>query len=53
MANDKPTPDRPRRPYPPFYERFVPIALVLIVVIIVVLLLIILAVALGLFPWAG
>ena len=53
MTNDKPTRDRPKRQYPPFYERFVPIALGIIVAIVVILLLIIFGVALGLFPWAG
>ena len=42
-----------KRQYPAFYERFVPIALIVIVVIIVALLLIILSVALGLFPGTG
>ena len=50
MTDDKPNPDRPRRQYPPFYERLVPIALGIIVAIILVLLLIIFAVALGLLP---
>jgi hypothetical protein len=40
----------PKRRYPPFYERFVPIALGVIVLIILLLLLVILAVFLGLFP---
>ena len=53
MTNDNPTGDRPKRQYPPFYERFVPIALGIIAVIVVVLLLIIFAVALGLFPGTG
>ena len=44
---------RPKRQYPPFYERFVPIALGSIVVVIVILLLIILSVAFGLFPGTG
>ncbi len=48
---DKNTP--PKRQYPPFYEKFVPIALGVIAIIIVVLLFIIFAVALGLFPGAG
>lgn len=43
----------PKRQYPPFYEKFVPIALGVIAIIIVILLLIIFAVALGLFPGAG
>ena len=40
----------PKREYPGFYERLVPIALGLIAVAILVILLIIFAVALGLFP---
>jgi hypothetical protein len=48
---DKPTP--PKRQYPVFYEKLVPIALAVIVVIVVVLLLIIFGVALGLFPGVG
>ena len=48
--NDKHDAPRSKRQYPPFYERFVPIALGIIAVIIVILLLIILGVALGLFP---
>ena len=51
--NDKHDAPRPKRQYPPLYERLVPIALAIIAVIIVVLLLIILSVALGLFPGAG
>jgi hypothetical protein len=43
----------PKRQYPPFWERAVPIAVGIIVVVIVVLLLIIFAVALGLFPGSG
>ena len=39
-----------KRQYPPFFERFVPIALGLIVLIIIVIFVIIFAVALGLFP---
>jgi hypothetical protein len=39
--------------YPPFWERFVPIALGVIALVVVVLVLIIIAVALGLFPGAG
>jgi len=49
MSDKKPT---PRRQYPPFYEKFVPIALGVIVVIIIILLIITVAVALGLFPAA-
>ena len=44
---------RPRRQYPPFYEKVVPIALGLIIVAIVILLLVIVGVALGLFSGAG
>jgi hypothetical protein len=44
---------RPKRTYPPFYERVVPIALAIIALIIVVLLLVSLGVALGLFPGAS
>jgi hypothetical protein len=51
--NDKQSSSRPKRRYPPFYERFVPVALGVIVAVIVILLLIILSVALGLFPNAG
>jgi hypothetical protein len=40
----------PKRQYPAFYEKAVPVALGVIVIAIVILLLIILAVALGLFP---
>ncbi len=42
----------PKRQYPPFYEKFVPIALGVMVVIIIILLIIAVAVALGLFPVA-
>lgn len=42
----------PKRQYPAFYEKTVPIALAIIIVAIVILLLVILAVALGLFPGA-
>jgi hypothetical protein len=42
----------PKRRYPPFYERFVPIALGIIALVIIVLLVIIVSVALGLFPGA-
>jgi hypothetical protein len=47
--------DRPaaKRRYPPFYERFVPIALGIIALVIIVLLLIIVSVALGAFPGGG
>ncbi len=44
---------RPKRQYPPVYERLVPIGLALIALVIVVLLAIIVAVALGLLPGAG
>jgi len=43
----------PKRQYPPFYEKAVPIALAIIAIVIVVLLLIIIGVALGLFPGGG
>jgi len=43
----------PRRRYPAFYERFIPIILGIIIVAIVVLLLVIVAVALGWFPVSG
>jgi hypothetical protein len=43
----------PKRQYPAFYEKFVPIALGIIVVVIVLLLFIIVGVALGLFPGSG
>jgi hypothetical protein len=43
----------PKRQYPPFYERIVPIALGIIALLIIVLLLIIFGVALGLFPGTG
>lgn len=48
---DKPTP--PKREYPSFYEKAVPIALAVVVLIIVVLLLIIFGVALGVWPGGG
>ena len=44
------TNNKPKRRYPPIYEKIVPIALGLIALAIVVLLLIIVGVALGLFP---
>jgi hypothetical protein len=50
-SNDKGT--RPRRQYPPFWERVVPIALAVIAVLIAILLLAIIAAALGSFPGAG
>lgn len=43
----------PKRQYPPFYEKAVPIAIGIIVVVIAILLIIIVGVALGLFPGAG
>jgi hypothetical protein len=43
----------PKRQYPPFYEKIVPIVLGIIALLIVVLLLIIFGVALGLFPGTG
>ena len=51
--NEKPIRHQPERQYPPFYERFVPIAMGIIAAIIIVLLLIIFSVALGLFPGTG
>ncbi len=52
-TGEKGKPARPKRRYPPFYEKAVPIALVVIVIAIVILLLIILGVALDLFPGVG
>jgi hypothetical protein len=49
MSDTGPKP-KPRRQYPPFYERIVPIALALIALAIIVVLIIILGVVLGLFP---
>ncbi len=46
--NDKP----PKRQYPPFYEKVVPIALGILVVVVIILLFIILGVASGLLPGA-
>lgn len=43
---------KPRRQYPPLYEKGVPIAVGIIVVAIIVLLIIIVGVALGLIPGA-
>ena len=43
----------PRRQYPAFYEKAVPIALILIVLAVVVLLLVVLVVVLGLCPGAA
>jgi hypothetical protein len=51
--NDKENSSPSKRQYPPFYEKVVPIALVIIVVAIVLLLLVVLAVLSGLFPGAG
>ena len=48
--NDRDSPERPKRQYPPFYERVIPIVLGIIVLAIFVLLVIIVGVALGLFP---
>ncbi len=39
-----------KRQYPPFWEKFIPIAIGIIVTIIIILIIIIFAVALGLFP---
>ena len=50
--DDKDTRTPPKRQYPPFYEKAVPIAIGIIVVVIVILLIIIVGVALGLFPGA-
>jgi hypothetical protein len=44
--------NKPRRQYPPLYEKGVPIAVGIIVVAIIVLLIIIVCVALGLIPGA-
>jgi len=43
----------PKRDYPPFWEKFIPIALIIIGIIIVILILVILSVALGVLPVAG
>ena len=51
--NDKHKHTPPKRQYPPFYEKVVPIAIGVIVVVIVILLVIIVGVALGLFPGTG
>jgi hypothetical protein len=50
--NDRDDRTPPKRQYPPFFEKAVPIALAIIVAAIVILLLIIVGVALGLFPGA-
>ena len=47
---DKKSRPSPKRQYPPFYEKVVPIALGVIGIAIVIVLLIIVGVALGLFP---
>jgi hypothetical protein len=44
---------QPKRQYPRFYEKVVPIALAFIIIAIIILLLIIIGVALGLFPGGG
>ncbi len=44
---------RPKREYPPFYEKAVPVALLIIVVAIAILLVVVLGVLLGLVPGAG
>jgi hypothetical protein len=44
---------QPKRQYPRFYEKVVPVALAIIVVAIIILLLIIVGVVLGLFPGGG
>jgi hypothetical protein len=46
----KPTP--PRR-YPPFWERSVPIFVVIIAFLVVGLAIVAAGIALGIFPWAG
>ena len=43
---------KPKRHYPPFWEKFIPVALIVIVVIIAILILVILSVALGVLPTA-
>jgi hypothetical protein len=43
----------PKRQYPPFYEKAVPIALGIIAIVILALLIIIVGLALGLLPGAG
>ena len=42
-----------KRQYPPFWEKFIPIAIGIIVVIIIILIIIIFDVALGLFTNSG
>lgn len=51
--NDKDNRTLPKRQYPPFFEKAVPIAIGIIAVVIVILLIIIVGVALGLFPGTG
>ena len=46
-SNDK---EPAKRSYPPFWEKFIPIALVVILLIIILLLVVIIGVALGIFP---
>jgi hypothetical protein len=48
--SDKDAKKTPKRQYPPVYEKFVPVALVLIAIAILIVLLIAISVALGLFP---
>jgi hypothetical protein len=50
--HDKDNQTPPKRQYPPFYEKVVPIVLGIIAIAIIILLLIIIGVALGLFPGA-
>ncbi len=47
---DKKSRPSPKRQYPPFYEKVVPIALGVIAITIIIILLIIVGVAMGLFP---
>ena len=51
----KPATSQPpsRRAYPPVYEKFIPVALVVLAVIIVLLIIIALSVVLGFFPALG
>jgi hypothetical protein len=48
--SDRDSRPRPKRQYPPVYEKIIPIALVLIALAIVIVFAIIFGVALGLFP---
>jgi hypothetical protein len=50
MSMSRDTKEEPRRQYPPFYEKMVPIALIVIALAIILVLLVIFAVVLGLFP---